>query len=42
MWDLILDENLSFSLTPQLIEVLERASIGPNCFNSFLFGRINR
>lgn len=40
-WDLVLDENLSFSLTPQFIEVLEWTSIGPNCFNSFL-GRSNK
>ena len=41
-WDLVLSENLSFSLTPQFIEVLERASTGPNCFNSFFVGRTNR
>jgi hypothetical protein len=32
-WDLVLDENLSFSLTHQFVEVLEGTSIGPDCFN---------
>ena len=39
--DLVLDENVSFSLTPQFIEVLERTSIGANCVNSFS-GRSNK
>jgi hypothetical protein len=38
--DLILDEL--FSLTPQLIEVLERPSIGYDLFKQFSLGARNR